>query len=107
MNLVLLLQAGDDGPVKIVRATDKPRSIERTVKRIQEGSPAWVHVRAVLDGDERLEAILHMAFLAHALERDWYEPEALALVPDDIPRFDGYDDEDESRRMAVLRMAAL
>lgn len=107
MILLLLLQAGEDGPVKIVRATDKPRSIERAVKRIQEGSPEWVHVRAVLDGDERLEAILHMAFLDHCRERDWYAPAVLGLVPEDTPRFEGYDDEDEERRMAVLQMGAL
>lgn len=107
MNLVLLVQVGDDGPVKMIRATDKPRSIERAVARIQEGSPEWVHVRCVLDGDERLEAVLHMAFMEHCGQRDWYAPVVLGMVPADTPRYDGFDDEDERRRLAVLQMGDL
>lgn len=107
MNLVVLLQIGDDGPVKMVRATDKPRSIERAVERVQHGSPDWVRVRAVLDGDERLEAVLHMVWHEHCGQRDWYAPAVLALVPEDTPRYEGYSDDDETRRLAVLQMADL
>lgn len=107
MQLVLLVQAGERGPVKIITATDRPRAIERAVTRVQYGCPEWVHVRAALDGDERLEAILHTLFIGYAGSRDWYEPDVLGLVPDDTPRYEGYDDEDEQRRMAVLRMGDL
>ncbi len=107
MILVVIVQAAD-GPIKIVRATDAPRSIERAVQRVQHGNPDWIGVRAVLDGDERLEAVLHTLFMEHRVgDLEWYAPAALELVPADVEHFAGFDADDERRRMAILRMAAI
>ncbi len=105
MHVILLLQAGDDGPVKMVVATDK--GIERATARVQYGCPEWVHVRGVLDGDERLEAVLGMTFADHMRDTGWYGRAVLDLVPDDIARYGGFDGDDERRRIAILRMGAI
>lgn len=100
MNLVLLLQSGDSGPVKVISATD--RGMRRSVESLQRGNPQILHIRAVLDGDERLERRLHVAWEAHYRGRDWYEPVVLGLVPLDAPRYGDHDEYEEQRRIAAL-----
>lgn len=106
MQVVLLLQAGDDGPVKIVGATDK--QLKRVVNNIQHGCPEIVHVRAVLDGDERLERRLHVLFETQHRARDWYRPEILSLVPADVPRTDDLSlQDDEQQRIDSMHLDEL
>lgn len=107
MNVVLLIQAGDDGPVKIVqvdghKSTD--RAVLRAVGRLQEGSVELLHVRAVLDGDERLELDLRRAWATQRGERDWYAPVVLAHVPEDVARLELHD---ETRRVALVQLRGM
>lgn len=103
MQLVLLVQSGDDGPVKIAGATD--RNLERVVNRLQLGNPEQLHVRKALDGDERLEKMLTESFAGHRLPRGWYAPTVLDLVPGDVAHYEGFDDFDERRRIAAAALA--
>ncbi len=103
MQLVLLIQSGDGGPVKLVGATD--RNLERVIERLQHGNPELLRVRDVLDGDERLEEWLATHFAGRRLSRGWYEPGVLDDVPGDVARYGGYDDFDEQRRLAAARLA--
>lgn len=102
MNVVLIIQAGDDGPLRIVPATDK--SLVRVVARLQDGSVPLLHVRATLDGDERLQLRLRRDLHAHRGERDWYAAEALEAIDDDIGRLELHD---EARRVALVELRGM
>lgn len=102
MQVVLLIQAGDDGPVKIVQSTD--RAMLRAVARLQEGSVPLLHIRAVLDGDERLEVRLRRELRRHHSDRDWYDAAALDGVPDDVARLELHD---EQRRVAIVELRGM
>lgn len=102
MHLILLVQSGDDGPVKVVLADS--RSFQKTVAGLQHGNPEWLHLRAVLDGDERLEAHLHSVFAAWRRTRGWYAAGVLEQVPGDVAYYSDHDEEDEQRRLAAARI---
>ena len=102
MQVVLLVQAGDDGPVRLVPATDK--NLTRVVARLQEGSVPLLHVRATLDGDERLQLRLRRDLAAWRGERDWYAPAALDAIGGDIGRLETHD---EARRVALVELRGM
>ena len=101
MNVVMLVQAAD-GPVKIIQSTD--RSMLRAVGRLQDGSVELLHVRAVLDGDERLELDLRRAWSEHAGDRGWYDPIVLRQVPAGVDQLELHD---EARRVALVELRGL
>lgn len=105
MNLVLLLQSGETGPIKIVCATE--RGMRRTVETLQRGNPELLHIRYALDGDERLARRLHVQFEAHHAGRDWYQPAILGQIGLDIPRWPDFDADGERRRIAALGLDVL
>ncbi len=102
MNVVLLIQAGDSGPVKIMQSTDK--AMVRAVGRLQDGSVDLLHIRAVLDGDERLEVRLRRELHRHRGDRGWYAPAVLEHVPDDVARLELHD---EGRRVAMVELRGM
>lgn len=104
MNIVLLIQAGKNGPVKIVTATDKGQ--RRVVEALQRGNHELLTVRAVLDGDERIERRLHVAWEDRGLGRDWYERAVLDEVPPEIAHDPLFDEHEEARRVRALALEA-
>lgn len=106
MNLVLLIQSGENGPVRIAQATDK--NMRKTLVKGQEWSAQTLHIRAVLDGDERLVARLAEHFETAGRERwlGWYEAGVLNIVPSDVPVHD-YDPEDEAQRVALVELRGM
>lgn len=102
MNVVLLIQAGDSGPVKIMQSTDK--AMVRAVGRLQDGSVDLLHIRAVLDGDERLEVRLRREFARQSGDRGWYGPGVLERVPDDVARLELHN---EGRRVAMVELRGM
>lgn len=104
MQVVLLVQDADNGPVKVLGATD--RTQRRVVEKLQDGNPHLLSIRAVLDGDERVERRLHVLWEEQHLGRDWYEPAVLELVPRDVQRDPSFDAHEEARRVKVLDLAS-
>lgn len=104
MNVVYLLQSGDDGPVKIGTATD--RGLTRTTTTLQRGNPEILRIRELLDGDERLERELHVRFTELYLRDDWYKPDVLDQIPPDTPRAE-WDPGAEERQIAAKDLANL
>lgn len=102
MNVVYLVQAGGTGAV-LVGTVDR-RALNRKLKRLQEGNPDLLYVRALLDGDERLERDLHVRWHELARRGDWYEPSVLEDIPADAARVEDEDDVDEVRRRAVSEL---
>jgi len=104
MNLVAMIQSGDDGPVKIASTTDRGK--RRLVESLQRGNPDLLHVREVFDGDERLERQMHVDLKDLHVARDWYQATVLLLV-EDYPRWVKYDPDEESQRIAVAALDRL
>lgn len=104
MNVVYLVQSGVDGPVAVGTCSD--RGLRRRLAALQQGNPEVLHLRALLDGDERLERTLHVRFAPHRLRAGWYRPVALDDVPPDLPRLP-FDASAEARRLAAMTLAEL
>jgi hypothetical protein len=102
MNVVVLIQSGDGGPVRIVPATDK--NYQRRVLALQAGSVPLLRICAVLDGDERLERTLRRAWIDARRDRDWYEPTVLDAIPGDVERLELHDEE---RRIAIVDLRGM
>lgn len=104
MNVVLLLQAGDTGPIFV--STTTKAALNRRIVAVQQHNAALIRVAEILDGDERLERELHVAFTAGGMHvrGDWYDADALKLVADDTPRV-ARDYMGEERRIAAQRVA--
>lgn len=101
MQIVYLLQAGELGPVLIGTATE--RGFKRKLDSIQAHNHEVLHIRELLDGDERLERHLHVTLGQHHRRGDWYEPTCLADVPPELERV-AFDEDEERRRLAMLDM---
>lgn len=101
MQVVYLLQAGDAGPVHIGTCTE--RGFRRRLDTIQAHNPEILHVRELLDGDERLARHLHVTLDQHHIRGDWYAAACLADIPSDLERV-GYDQDAEERRRLALEM---
>jgi len=67
---VYLIQAGDDGPIKIGTSRD-PR--KRFVE-LQTASPYPLRVRAIGAGGRKTERHLHERFAGSRLHGEWFEP---------------------------------
>jgi hypothetical protein len=104
MNVVYLLQSGEDGPVTLGVCSD--RALRRRIAALQAGNPELLRLRALLDGDERLERALHGRFGAQRIRGDWYAPAVLGAVPADAPRVP-LDASAEARRLAAMTLAEL
>lgn len=104
MNVVYLIQAGEDGPVLIGGVAE--RSLRRHLATLQHGNHEALSVREMLDGDERLERRLHVTFEDYRVRGDWYRPEILQILPDDLERVPR-DEDAEERRLAALELAEL
>lgn len=103
MNLVYIIQSGDDGHVSLGTATD--RGLHRKIAALQRGNPEVLAIRHLYDGDERLERELHVRWTSHRYRGDWYHPAALEDLPD-VPELH-HDDNSETRRRASLELADL
>jgi hypothetical protein len=99
MNVVYVVQAGEAGPVKVGVATD--RGLKRTIAALQRGNAEVLHVRQVLDGDERLERDLYVRLREHYLRDGWYAAAILDELQFATPVKD-FDYEEEERRVALL-----
>lgn len=100
-DLILVVQSGDRGPVRLVACTT--RTMRRTLEVLQRGNPDLLHVRDAVSGDQRTERRLHQTIDAHYAARDWYEPAALQAIPATFLRHD-YDREAERQRIAGLKL---
>ena len=65
-----LMQAGEDGPVKIGRANDPIRR----VTELQSGCAQRISLRAVLPGRGSEERGVHQAFRHSRLHGEWFTP---------------------------------
>ena len=65
-----LMQAGDDGPVKIGRANDPIRR----ATELQSGCAQRINLRAVLPGRGSEERGVHEAFRNSRLHGEWFTP---------------------------------
>lgn len=68
---IYLIQAADFGPVKIGYTSV---DVAERLRALQVGSPLKLHVRAVIEGDQRLEKQLHQKYEERRLHGEWFEP---------------------------------
>jgi len=81
---VYVIQAGDNGPVKIGYTSG---SVEKRVASLQTGNPQKLKIVKVYeDGCERLKADMHAAHQKHRLVGEWFSPSVL----DEILAGDNY-----------------
>lgn len=73
---VYFIQVGDQGPVKIGRATDP----ERRIAALQTGSPEDLHLRDVIPGAAPLEAAMHQRFAPARIRGEWFGAEYLPVI---------------------------
>lgn len=104
MNVVYLIQAGDNGPIRLGTTTD--RGLRRHIAALQKGNAEQLAVLDLFDGDERLERRLHVTFTDQHVRGDWYSPDILFHIPDDVVRVD-VDPDDEQRRLAAMELAEI
>jgi len=71
--LCYVIQAGDDGPVKIGVAINPDR--RRT--SLQTGSPVPLHIRYLFAGGYDTEAALHKHYDKRYLRGEWFSPDVL------------------------------
>jgi len=76
---VYVIQAGDDGPVKI-GYTSGPA--EKRLRGLQTGNPYKLRILKVFDGDERHESELHRRFAGHRIRGEWFDPCVIESMPD-------------------------
>ena len=69
-NHLYLMQAGDDGPVKVGRANDPIRRMAV----LQSGCAQRINLRAVLPGRGSEERAVHEAFRHLRLHGEWFTP---------------------------------
>jgi hypothetical protein len=102
--VILFLQSGDDGPVRLVGVTE--RGMKRTLIALQRGNPELLRVRLAIRGDERTERRLHAAIDSHYRARDWYDPAAIGAVPATFLRH-AYDERAERQRISRIELAEI
>lgn len=104
MICVYLLAAGEGGPILLGNVDHK--ALTRRIHLVQTHNAAVMQVVELLDGDERLERELHVAFSAAGLHvrGDWYQAGAVEAVPANTPRVKRTP-MSEDRRLAAQRMA--
>ncbi|MBU0491029.1 MAG: GIY-YIG nuclease family protein [Chloroflexi bacterium] len=73
--MIYIIQAGDDGPLKIGRAANP----QQRLAELQHGSPAPLQLRATLPGGRTEERALCARFAAHRLHGEWFAPAAELL----------------------------
>jgi Tfp pilus assembly ATPase PilU len=105
MNLVYLIQAGDNGPILIGTTTDK--SIRQRTNTIQHGNHEPLHVLAAYDGDQHLERQLHVRFADHRIRGDWYSPDIMLNLPENIVQVIEHDPDEEARQNAIANLIAM
>lgn len=105
MNLVYVLQVGNDGPITVGTSTD--RGWTRKLRSLQDAHWQIVTVTHLLDGDEHLERRIHVEIAEHRIRGDWYRPDALpAIEALEIPRLP-HDQSTEGRRQAMQQLRDL
>lgn len=96
MNVVYLVQAGEQGPVKIGTTT-----LSRLERRLAEGQ-CWnteaLLIRELYVGDALLERRLHSALRPWNLNGEWFRPEVLDKLPDNLDRVP-FDRDAEQRKL--------
>lgn len=76
--LCYVVQAGDDGPIKVGSAAEP----EKRMKALQHTCPYPLRIVRTYPGGYKTERELH-AKLAHlTVLGEWFRPEALALLPE-------------------------
>lgn len=105
MMTTYLVQAGDDGPVLLGLADH--RALRRKVASLQKANAQLLHVRAQLDGDERLERRLHTLFAEHHVLGDWYSADVLEALPTDVTRLPVEGGVSEDQRLAQAEIEHL
>lgn len=101
IEVILFIQSGDHGPVRLAGCTI--RGVKRKLAALQEGNPELIHMRLAIRGDERTKTRLHMELDKVYRARDWFEPEALTMVPMTFVRHD-YDESAERQRIAHIKL---
>ncbi len=104
MNVVYVLQSGAGGPVAFGSCAE--RGLRRRLAALQQGNPELLHLRLLLDGDERLVRALQERFAAARLRGDWYPAAVLERIPATAPRL-ALDHSAEARRLAAMTLAEL
>lgn len=85
VRIVYVIQAGDQGPVKIDTADFATFTDHHAA--LQAGNPAPLHVRAMFTGGEIVARALQRRFNAQQLTAgNWFTPSVLDALPDDLER---------------------
>ena len=74
--LCYVIQAGDDGPVKVGHACN----VAARLASLRVANPAPLHVRYTFTDGIRVEAVLHDLLSAYALTGEWFTVAALPAI---------------------------
>jgi hypothetical protein len=100
-----IVRAGDNGPVKIGRASD----VARRVAELQLANPERLTVIRIIDTPFDNEAVLHARFAHRSLHGEWFsfDPEMLTFIPQQPLRRGAKDRVKTARKAAREEMQSL
>jgi hypothetical protein len=69
--MIYFIQAGESGPIKIGYTEN---DIKARVRNIQSSNPTEVKLLGVMQGNQKVEAGLHIQFCDYLIRGEWYQP---------------------------------